>query len=87
VKEFKASTKSAIKVILDDKEYVVRVPAIKDQLKMKELSKDVDPDSEAASFVLLDWLETLGLPKEASILMSQADLSSLVEDHLMPKKK
>jgi hypothetical protein len=37
--------------------------------------------------VLLDWLETLGLPKEASILMSQADLSSLVEDHLMPKKK
>jgi hypothetical protein len=87
VKEFKVSTKKVIKVTLDDKEYNVRVPAVKDQLKLKEMTKDAESGSEQESMALLNWLEDLGLPKEASMMMHQTDLTIFIQDYLMDDKK
>lgn len=86
-KEFRVSTKKNVKVIIDDKEYSVRLPAVKDQVKLSEMTSGLDETSPQQTEALIDWLDTLGLPRDVTMSMYQVDLSKFIEDYLLESKK
>lgn len=84
---FKLSTKKIIKVLVDDKEFQVRKPNVSDQKRLSDMQKGLSQDSPEQIDVMINWISSLGLPKEIVEQMDQSDLVKLIEDYLVDVKK
>jgi hypothetical protein len=86
VQEFKATTEKQIKVIFGDKEFILNKPRVADSLKLTQMLKGVSEDIDQTR-VMINWLDSLGLPEEIVNQMYQTDLVELVEKFLADSKK
>ena len=87
MQELKLSSQKNIKIIIDDKEYLVRKPKVKDQKALNEMIKGLDEKSPEMTEKLIEWLASLGLPKEVIDEMYAVDLSNFIENYLLDSKK
>jgi hypothetical protein len=89
LEEFKVSTEKKVKVIFGEEEFFVRKPKVSDSLKLTAMLKDVEQGGVEQTQVMLEWLDSLGLPRRVVDDMYQSDLIELVEKFLTdgPKKK
>ena len=87
MKEFKTAEKKQFKIIIEDKEFIMEAPKVRHSMELNKLLKGLDQTSFEATEVMINWLDSLGLPRSAVDNMYPSDLKTLIEDYLSDNKK
>lgn len=88
MQEFTVNNKDRhIKVKTEEKDYKVRIPRVCERAEFKKQYDDLKTDEHGQFDLLLNYLETLGLPKSVAEMMYMEDLIGLTEAIGSVKKK
>ena len=78
--EFKVKQPEKVKVVFSEDEfYEVAKPTLGQSMQLQELVLEAQKDETKSIQVMVDWIDSMGLPKEASMKMPPDQFLSLCE--------